>query len=254
MCGWWAESAMMTSGGRCSADCSQEGIDVRDVAVDGSNVTGVAMIMVDAAGQNCIAAVYGANMACDDEQLDAAKRAMESADALMLQLRRRRTVSIAAASTCSQSWGARSVGPGTVRSDAKTGYAVADVITPNETEAAELTGIRVVDVDSARAAADALLAMGVGTAVVKMGQHGVFAATASERYYVPPFGVDAVDSVAAGDAFGAGLTVALSEARGLEDALRFASAAGALAVTKPGAQDAMPFRQEADALLHATNA
>ena len=58
-------------------DCGSEGIDVRDVAVDGSNVTGVAMIMVDAAGQNCIAAVYGANMACDDMQLDAAKRAME---------------------------------------------------------------------------------------------------------------------------------------------------------------------------------
>ena len=74
-----------------------EGIDVGDVAVDGSNVTGVAMIMVDAAGQNCIAAVYGANMACDDMQLDAAKQAMEGADALMLQLETPPHVSVAAA-------------------------------------------------------------------------------------------------------------------------------------------------------------
>ena len=231
-----------------------EGIDVRDVAVDGSNVTGVAMIMVDAAGQNCIAAVYGANMACDDEQLEAAKRAMESADALMLQLETPSHVSVAAARHA-RSLGVRVVwDPAPSAAMPEIGYAITDVLTPNETEAAELTGIRVVDVDSARVAADVLLAMGVGTAVVKMGEQGVVAATASERYYVPPYGVDAVDSVAAGDAFGAGLTVALSEGRGLEDALRFASAAGALAVTKPGAQSAMPFRQEADALLRAASA
>ena len=231
-----------------------EGIDVRDVAVDGSNVTGVAMIMVDAAGQNRIAAVYGANMACDDMQLDAAKQAMEGADALMLQLETPPHVSVAAARHA-RSLGVRVVwDPAPSAAMPEIGYAITDVLTPNETEAAELTGIRVVDVDSARVAADVLLAMGVGTAVVKMGDNGVFAATASERYYVPPFGVDAVDSVAAGDAFSAGLTVALSEGRGLEDALRFAAAAGALAVTKPGAQDAMPFRQEADALLRAANA
>ena len=231
-----------------------EGIDVGDVAIDGSNVTGVALIMVDADGQNCIAAVYGANMACDDEQLEAAKRAMESADALMLQLETPPHISVAAARH------ARSIGvqvvwdPAPAAAMPREGYAVADVLTPNETEAAELTGIRVVDVDSAQAAADALLEMGVETAVVKMGEHGVFAATAREGFYAPPFDVDAVDSVAAGDAFGAGLTVALSEGRGLEDALRFAAAAGALAVTKPGAQSAMPFRAEADALLHAINA
>ena len=231
-----------------------EGIDVGDVAVDGSNVTGVAMIMVDAAGQNCIAAVYGANMACDDMQLDAAKQAMEGADALMLQLETPPHVSVAAARHA-RSLGVRVVwDPAPSAAMPEIGYAITDVLTPNETEAAELTGIRVVDVDSARVAADVLLAMGVGTVVAKMGDNGVFAATASERYYVPPFGVDAVDSVAAGDAFGAGLTVALSEGRGLEDALRFAAAAGALAVTKPGAQSAMPFRQEADALLRAANA
>ena len=71
---------------------------------------------------------------------------------------------------------------------------------------------------------------------------------------MPPFSVDVIDSVAAGDAFGAGFAVALAEGCGLEEALRFGAAAGALAVTKPGAQSAMPFRQEADALLRAANA
>ena len=147
-----------------------EGIDVRDVAVDGSNVTGVAMIMVDAAGQNCIAAVYGANMACDDMQLDAAKQAMEGADALMLQLETPPHVSVAAARHA-RSLGVRVVwDPAPSAAMPEIGYAITDVVTPNETEAAELTGIRVVDVDSARVAADVLLAMGVGTAVVKMGE------------------------------------------------------------------------------------
>ena len=226
-----------------------EGINVRDVALDAAHSTGVAMILVDAAGQNRIAAVYGANMACDEQQLEAAKRAMDGADILMLQLETPPEISVAAAMH------ARSIGvrvvwdPAPAAAMPDDGFASADILTPNEIEAAELTGISVNDVQGARNAAKSLLGKGVGVAVVKLGQQGVYAASADKDHFVPPFNVDMVDSVAAGDAFGAGLAVALAEGNGIASALKFGAAAGALAVTKPGARDAMPYRADVESLL-----
>ena len=225
------------------------GVDMRGVAPDPSNSTGVAVIMVDGEGQNLIAEVYGANRASDESQLEAAKGAMEGADALMLQLETPPNVSLAAARHA-RNLGVRVVwDPAPAADMPEEGFALADFLTPNETEAAELTGIRVSDVSSAQLAAEALLARGAGAAIVKMGYHGVFGATRSEHHYVPPMSVDVVDSVAAGDAFAAGLAVALSEGKGLYESLRFGAAAGALAVTKAGAQGAMPYRQEVEELL-----
>ena len=226
-----------------------EGIDVSGVGRDAVNATGVAVIMVDASGQNCIAEIYGANRASDETQLEVAKRAMEDADALMLQLETPPEVSLEAARH------ARSIGvrvvwdPAPAAEMPQEGFRLADFLTPNETEAESLTGVRVIDEDSARQAAECLIAQGVGAAVITLGEKGVYAATENERYQVPPFEVDVVDSVAAGDAFAAGLAVALAEGRGLEDALRLGAAAGGLAVTKPGARDAMPYREEVDTLF-----
>ncbi len=225
------------------------GVDMGGVALDPSNSTGVAVIMVDGEGQNMIAEVYGANRASDESQLEAAKRAMDGADALMLQLETPPQVSLAAARHA-RSLGVRVVwDPAPAAEMPEEGYSLADYLTPNETEAAELTGIRVTDVSSAQAAAEALLARGAGAAIVKMGYQGVFGATRSEQHYVPPMSVEAVDSVAAGDAFAAGLTVALCEGKRFVEALRFGAAAGALAVTKAGAQGAMPYRREVEELL-----
>ncbi len=89
-------------------------------------------------------------------------------------------------------------------------------------------------------------------AVVKLGAQGVYYATAEESEHVPPFPVVAVDSVAAGDAFNGALAVSLAEGNPLSRAVRIAAAAGALAVTKSGAQDSMPTRQEVEALLRAS--
>ena len=225
------------------------GIGVQNVAVDARHASGVAMIMVDEAGGNRIAAVYGANMACDGEQVDAAKRAMAGADALMLQLEAPSEVSLAAAKHARRE-GVRVIwDPAPAAQMPDDAFEYADVLTPNQTEAAMLTGIEITDAHSAREAAQALLAKGVRLAVVKMGVDGVFAAAAAESCHMPAFPVEAVDSVAAGDAFGAALAIALSERRPLKDALRFGAAAGALAVTKRGAQDAMPSREEVEGLL-----
>ncbi len=98
-------------------------------------------------------------------------------------------------------------------------------------------------------AAKELLHRGVKAAIVKMGEQGACYASPQEEEYLPAFKVEAVDTVAAGDAFNAAFAVALAERRALRDAVLWGMAAGALAVTKPGAQDAMPTREEVEAML-----
>jgi len=123
-----------------------------------------------------------------------------------------------------------------------------DLVTPNETEARQLTGMAVSDHDSAQSAAAALLGQGYGAAIVKLGGKGLIYRSPTESGSLAPIPVSVVDTVAAGDSFNAGLAVALAEGESLADALAFANACGALAVTKPGAADAAPLRIDVDAV------
>ncbi|MDA0769183.1 MAG: ribokinase [Chloroflexi bacterium] len=225
------------------------GIDVSGVAIDPSNSTGIAMILLESNGQNRIMAVYGANMGCDNAQLEAATRALEGADVLLLQLEVPLEVSLAAAEYA-RSQGIRVVwDPAPARELPVEAFVAADILTPNQSEAEILTGIRVVDVDSAEAAARAILAKGTSVAIVKLGEEGLVFATKDQVRHLPAFDVNVVDSVAAGDAFGGGLAVGLGEGKALLDAVRLGMASGALAVTMSGAQEAMPTRQEVQALI-----
>jgi ribokinase len=123
------------------------------------------------------------------------------------------------------------------------------VLTPNETEAELLTGIRVDTLERASDAADVLLDRGVGSVIVTLGRRGSLVATASLRTHVPAFKVRAVDSTAAGDIFNGALAVALAEGKSLVEAAAFAGAAGALSVTRLGAQPSAPRRSEIERLL-----
>jgi ribokinase len=118
------------------------------------------------------------------------------------------------------------------------------ILTPNETETELLTGIKVHDKTSAEQASKILLGKGLEAVLITLGPRGVFLATPKMRKTVPGFKVKAVDSTAAGDIFNGALAVALSEGKSLEDAVRFANAAGALSVTRLGAQPSAPKRKE----------
>ena len=231
------------------AGMEKEGIDVSGVAVDPHNPSGIAMIILDDSKQNYIIATYGANLASGDEQIRAVEAALDGADALLLQLETPLEVAIESA-RIARSRGVRVVwDPAPALDMGREAYALCDVLTPNQVEAEFLTGVRVTDTDSARLAARALADAGVSSPVITLGEEGAFYMSDGEEGFAPPFEVNVVDTVAAGDAFSAGLAVALAEGCSLPDAVRRGSAAGGLAVSRTGAQEAMPYRHEVDALL-----
>jgi ribokinase len=139
--------------------------------------------------------------------------------------------------------------PSPVRPIPEAFYSYCSVITPNETDTRSLVGFPVVDRISAAQAAGELLAKGVNSVIIKMGKQGAYYATPGGGEQVRPFPAQAVDSVGAGDAFNGALAVALAEGKDLAQAVRIASAAGAVAVTRFGAQDSMPTREEVEGLL-----
>ena len=123
------------------------------------------------------------------------------------------------------------------------------VLTPNQTEAELLTGLKVSGESEAEAAASLLFTMGVEAVLITLGPRGAFILDADHRELVPGFQVEAVDTTAAGDVFNGALAVALADGRPLAEAARFASAAAALSVTKLGAQPSAPTRKEIEEFL-----
>ncbi|MFQ6027509.1 MAG: ribokinase [Dehalococcoidia bacterium] len=228
---------------------SASGVDVSGVGFSANTSSGIAVISIDETAQNRIIQVLGANDTCGEAEAYQVSEMLSSASVLMLQLE----VSIELSLRLAQSAFARGktviLDPGPVRPLPSAFYSCCSVITPNETEAQALVGFPVVDRASAAQAAGALLGQGVSQAIVKLGEQGAYYATIQGGEYVRPFPVQAVDSVAAGDAFNGALAVALSEGKSLAEGVRMGSAAGALAVTKVGAQDSMPRREEVEALL-----
>ena len=229
----------------------ESGVDVSTVGVTPSTSTGIAVITIDDSAQNQIIQVLGANDTCGDEEEGKVIGQLAGASALLLQLE----VSVELSLRCAQAARERGVrvilDPSPVRPVPEAFYSCCDIITPNETDAQALVGGPVTDRYSAERAAETLLQRGVGAAIVTLGPQGSYYATSSGAHgFVPAFQVDAIDSVGAGDAFNGALAAALGEGNDLSRAVRFASAAGALSVTRSGAQDSMPSRSEIDALLN----
>ncbi len=227
-----------------------DGIDVTGVAEDPDHPSGVGMIVLNAERQNHVLAMYGANLRCDEDQLAEVEGSLDGADVLLLQMELPFALSMAAARAAQQRGVVTMLDPAPASDIPPEAFRNLDIVTPNQTEAEYHTGIRVEDILSARAAAESLLAKGVGTAIVKMAEQGVYWASSESSGHFPAYEVDVVDTISAGDAFSGAMAVALGEGRTMEDAVRYGSAAGALAVTKRGVQTAMPSREEVDDLFH----
>jgi ribokinase len=222
----------------------REKINTEYLITDTKNPSGVALIIVDEYGENSIVVASGSNGTLSAYDIKDEVFETDKSDIFLLQLE---------------------IPPGTVEYVAGKAYSLGNrvilnpaparqlsedllkclfLITPNETEAEILTGIKVTDASSAEKAADELRRMGVENVIITMGGSGAFLSSGSVSKMIPVVPVKAVDTTAAGDVFNGALAVALSEGKGFPEAVDFANKAASLSVTRMGAQASAPFREE----------
>ncbi len=220
---------------------ANEGIDTSYVIKDTVNPSGVALITVDDHGENSIVVAPGSNGSLSETDINEEVFNTVSSDLFLMQLEiPLKTVENIAHRA--KEMGNRVIlnpAPATHLSDRllKCIY----LITPNETEAEILTGIKVVDYGTAEKAATILHSKGVDNVIITMGSSGAYLSTGAISELVPVIPVKAVDSTAAGDVFNGALALAISEGKNLKEAVTFANKAAGISVTRMGAQASAPY-------------
>jgi ribokinase len=221
-----------------------EGIDVAHVTQSDGAPTGVGFIMVDAGGNNCITIDPGANELLTAAAVSEGEGAFDSAAVVLTQLE----IPVAAAAAAMACGRARSavtiLNPAPVRSLPDSVLRLVDILTPNQSEARVLAGRGPDEVIDPEEGARELIRRGVKQVVMTLGEEGAVIVTASSTRRVPALRLAAVDTTGAGDAFNAGLAVALACGAGLGDGVQFAVITGGLAVTKEGVIPSLPHRDE----------
>lgn len=239
-------------GDQCLEGYAREGINTSYISLDPEEATGVALIVVANDGENSIAVASGANMRLKPELIADASEAFEGADGVLLQLEIPIETVVEAARIGRKHGIPVVLNPAPAQPLQSELLSLVDVLTPNRIELAQLLGVsenEVMAMDDERLAKHAL-GLGVPSVVITLGKEGALAAGSWGWTRVPSFAVETVDTTAAGDAFNAGLAVALGRGgSNLPEATRYACACGALATTKFGAQPSLPDEEAVQHLL-----
>ena len=222
----------------------QDGVDTQFVTTVAGSHTGVALITVDDAGENSILVISGANWQLSKADVNAAESTIAAADSLVLQLESPLDVVIYAAEMAVRHHVPVILNPAPARPLPPSLLALITYLIPNETEAALLADCPVNDMVGVETAVHRLREAGAANVILTMGSRGAYLHSDRASLAIPAFPVRPVDTTAAGDAFVAGLAVAVGEKRPLLEAVRFAAVVGALATTKPGAQPSLPYRAD----------
>ncbi|MCE2565154.1 ribokinase [Komagataeibacter sp. FNDCF1] len=248
LAGWTGRDMLATMARTTLEDA---GVDTRWLLEDAATGTGRAFITINHAGENQILVDGGANMAHTHTSCPRILPALTGAGLVMMQMEMDPDLMLAVARHARAHAIPVMLDPAPVPAHGLPDalWALADILTPNEHETAALTGVMPVDETTALAAARILHGRGVGTAIIKLGHRGVVYSAPGAQGFVPPFRVHAIDTVAAGDCFNAGLATALVGGATPGQAVRLAAACGALATTRAGAAQAAPTMPEVKALL-----
>ena len=229
---------------------SADGIDTSAMKFSAEAPTGTALIFVADDGENCIAVAPGANSELAVKDVDALEEKIAGAGFVLAQLEVPQDVVFHAVEMV------HSLGGKMVLNPAPFSSPLPDcilsklwLITPNETEAEGLTGVKIETESDAAKAADILLSKGVRNVIITLGSVGSLVCSPEGKVLIPARKVTAVDTVGAGDTYNGALVTALSEGMSLTEAARFATAASSIAVTREGAQTGDPYREEVDALM-----
>lgn len=231
-------------GDKALAGLKAEHIDCSHVYQVDSSASGVALISVDENGENHIVVAPGANSSLSPQHVEQSFNHIPDNALIMLQLE----IPLATAShvlTLARQKNCRVIlDPAPAKELPDTMFKDLFLITPNQTEAAMLTGIDIEDSNAAKTAAQQLLEMGANNVALTLGRQGAILATAQGIEHIAAPTVNALDSTAAGDCFNGALATALIKGAALSEAIEFACRAASIAVTRLGAQDAMPREQE----------
>ena len=227
----------------------EEGIDLRHVRLVEGEPSGVALILVGDDGENLIGVSMGPNALLTPEFIDDLPAEVFDPPGVFLASLEVPIETVVRGIARAKAAGMTTVlnpAPAALLLGSKGILAKVDVLTPNESEAEALVGH---PLEAAGPVADGLRAIGVGRFILTLGPEGSLVSDGDARMKIPAFPVEAVDTVGAGDAFNGALAAALSEGLSLIEAATRANAAAAIAVTKPGAQGALPSRREIDRMV-----
>ena len=226
---------------------AEEGICTDYVTQDTEVGTGVASILIDADGDNSIVLVPQANMHLTVADIERASESIAAADVLLLQLEVPIAASQRAAEIAKSNGATVVLNPAPAQELPDDFLAQVDILTPNEVETESLSGVRVSTTTDAERAAKVLLDKGLSAVILTLGERGALLLTPNLTQQVPAYSVEVVDTTAAGDAFCGALATALARGENFVDAVAFANAAGALAVTVLGAAPSMPTAAQVEA-------
>lgn len=228
-----------------------DNINTENIKICKGVPSGIAMITIAESGENAITVASGANEKLLPDDLDEAEEAFHEADFMVIQLETPLKTVEKAVCLCGEFKTRVILNPAPAAELSEEILSGVNIITPNETEAESLTGIKVENEKDAEKAAGVLHSKGVGTVIITMGSAGAFVSDRETGLLkmVSGFKVKAEDTTAAGDVFNGQLAVALSEGQDLEKAIRMSHAAAALSVQKLGAQSSIPRREETDYFL-----
>jgi len=224
-----------------------EGIGTKHILIDKEQPSGVALILVDAQGENSIAVASGANASLLPEDIDHAQEVIEEGDILLMQLETPIETIEHAAQVAKLAGKKVVLNPAPARPLSETLLGCLYMLIANETEAEYISGTQITDMDSVARAADIICGKGVENVVITLGSKGAFIKERLAYHQVPGMKVKAVDATAAGDTFCGAVCVALAEGKGITEAVEFANRAAAVTVTRMGAQSSLPYRREVDA-------
>jgi ribokinase len=228
----------------------EEGIDRSQVFIDKNKATGIALILVDEnTGENSILVAPGACHNIKPQDVLSVKERIKNSDMLMVQMEVNMDATFMAMEIASENGVPIIMNPAPAQKIDDRFYRMIDYITPNETEAEILTGIKADSEENIKAAAENLFKKGVRNVIITLGKQGVYIKNSTMNGKVPAYNVKTVDTTGAGDAFNGCFAAGLLEGMTIDEAADFANAGAALSVTKPGTAPSMPYRKDIDEFL-----
>jgi ribokinase len=226
-----------------------DGVVLEEVLIDEVHSTGIAVIMVDDVGRNEIVVISGSNMNLTPMDLESKSDVISSARVVLTQLEIPLETVVRTAEIAHAADALIILNPAPARELPNHLLSQIDYLTPNETEAEILTGVRVTSAETAGHAAGLLLDRGVKNVIVTLGEKGSLFVNHTCRTYYPARSVNPVDTTAAGDAFNGALALSIVRGMDIDDGVRYATSVAALSVTRMGAQSSMPTPEELQTFL-----